>query len=530
MQKKARTRALNPIIYSDFPDPDIIRVGDTYYMASTTMHFMPGCDILRSYDLLNWELLSQVYDELDTEPSYRLDGDLSVYGKGMWAPTLRYNGGYFYLLFTSNDTQKTHLFRAAQADGEWERIDMEGFYYDSSLFFDDDGKAYIVHGPKTIRLTELKADLSGPEPNGLDRIIAVDEDEVYFGYEGLHMYKHEGRYYIFTCHMLSYGNCRKTQHCFVSDSLTGDFIGRCIIDDDQGYFNRGVAQGGMVDTPDGDWFCFMFQDRGALGRAPYLMPMTFDADGFPAPLTDGCVPHIVEAAPSTRPEHTYEPLNGDDDFRYLPDGEGKINLKKFWQFNHNPDNGLWSVTEREGALRIRSGKVCSSIMQARNTLTQRTTGPHSAAEITVDAALMNDGDYAGICAFQGCYAFAAITKNDGGYFLVMAGKPAEKPDIYGEFGYTDPPAEFERIPLSSPTVRLRMEADFSDSKDECEFFFEKDGAWNKIGITHKLYFKLDHFTGCRFALFMYSTGQCGGAADFADFRYFDSKEKSSIEK
>lgn len=508
----------NPIINSDFPDPDIIRVGDVYYMASTTMHYMPGCDILRSLDLVNWELLPQVYERLEDTPPYRLEGEEQIYGKGMWAPTLRWHDGKFYLLFTSNDTQKTHLFCAENPEGPWERIPIRGFYYDSSLFFDDDGRAFIVHGQTKLHLTELCPDLSGPLPGGLDRIIVEDEERINLGFEGSHMYKRNGKYYVFTCHMLAYGTCRKSECCFIADSPEGEFAGGCILDDDMGYHNLGVAQGGMVDTPDGEWYAFMFQDRGALGRAPVLMPLHFEND-VPVLGDGGRVPLRVRGTVPARTGHVCAPLNGSDDFSYLPDADGRVRLKRFWQFNHVPADGLWSVTERPNAFRIRTGKLCRTIMQAQNTLTQRMTGPSCAAEVTVDAGLLRDGDYAGICAFQGCYGLIAVTRSEGSYYLVMCGKPAKNPSIFGDYGYAETPVEYARIPVSTSVVRLRLEADFTDMRDCAAFFYEESGSWQQLGIVQKLYFKMDHFTGCRFGLFVYATKETGGAADFMDFRY-----------
>lgn len=513
----------NPIIYSDFPDPDVIRVGDTYYMASTTMHYMPGCDILRSYDLINWELLGQVFEGLADNPRHRLEGENNIYGKGMWAPTLRCYDGTFYLLFAANDTHETYLFEAQRAEGPWKRRTIGGFYYDSSLFFDEDGKVYIVHGQKTLRLTQLKADLSGPEPGGLDRIVAVDEERINLGFEGSHMYRHDGKYYIFTCHMLAYGSERKTEVCFVADSLTGEFVGKCVIDDDMGYHNLGVAQGGMVDTPAGQWYAFMFQDRGALGRAPVLMPMHFE-DGFPVLGENGKVPVTVQTV-STRPDHRYEPLNGNA-FTVLSEDGRSLRLMKYWQFNHAPHGELYSLTERPGAYRLRSGKICKTVMSAYNTLTQRMTGPDCAAQVTLDGSGMKDGDYAGLCAFQGCYGMVALTRQEGQYSLVMLGKPAKNETIFGDYDYEVLPEEYGRVRLPSCVVQLRLEADFEDKRDVAEFFWreDEDCEWRKLGVGWKLYFKMDHFTGCRFGLAYYSTEQTGGTADFLDFHYFKSRK------
>lgn len=508
----------NPVINSDFPDPDIIRVGDTYYMASTTMHYMPGCDILRSYDLMNWEFVCHAYETLDDTPGHRLSGREQIYGQGMWAPSFRYHNGTYYINFTANDTHKTYLLTARTPEGPWEKRTIEGFYYDSSLFFDDDGRVYIVHGQKELYLTELKTDVGGPLEGGLHRLIVQDEERIHLGYEGSHLYKKDGRYYLFTCHMPAYGSERKTQDCFVADSLTGEFKGKCVIDDDMGYHNLGVAQGGMVDTPQGDWYLFMFQDRGALGRAPVMMPLIFGGDGFPKIGGDGKVPRTV-SIPSTRAGYEYQPLNGDDDFFYQPEADGSIRLKPFWQFNHNPVRELWSVTARPGAFRLISGKVCDSLVYGYNTLTQRTFGPESSAEVTVDAAGLKDGDYAGISAFIGCYGAVALTRDRGSLYLVMLGKPARNGTVFGDSDFLEPAVEYGRIPVGESCATLRVHADFRDKVDGADFAYWKDGKWEQIGIRQKLYFKMDHFTGCRFGLFLFSRQQTGGYADFMRFRF-----------
>ena len=188
---------VNPIMKMDYPDPDVIRVGDTYYMASTTMHFFPGGAVLRSYDLVNWEPVSYVYERLDGTKGQYLEENHNIYGQGMWAPCLRYHNGIFYICFAANDTHKTYLFTANQAEGPWERREIEGFYHDCSLLFDEDDKVYIVYGNTEIHLTQLKSDLSGPMPGGIDRIIISDRGNPVLGYEGAHIYKMNGKYYVF---------------------------------------------------------------------------------------------------------------------------------------------------------------------------------------------------------------------------------------------------------------------------------------------------------------------------------------------
>ena len=193
--------SINPIIPMDYPDPDIIRVDDTYYMVSTTMYFFPGCEILRSYDLLHWEHAGFVYDRLDSTDRQTLSGKENAYGNGMWAASLRYHDGLFYIVFVANDTHKTYLYTAKDVNGPWKKSEMEGFFHDNSLFFDDDGKVYIVYGNREIYLTELSKELTSPQENGLHRLVVKDSDDAYLGYEGSHMYKIDGKYYIFFIHI-----------------------------------------------------------------------------------------------------------------------------------------------------------------------------------------------------------------------------------------------------------------------------------------------------------------------------------------
>ena len=190
------------IIFSDYPDPDVIRVGDVYYMVSTTMHFMPGCVILRSYNLVDWEFASYVFDKLEPTDGQTLKDNRGVYGKGMWAASLNFHDGKFYVSFVANDTQKSYLFTSDKIEGPWVRSEIKGFYHDMSLFWDDDGRVFVVYGNTEIHLTELQSDLSGPKPGGVDKIIIQDDREkVALGYEGSHLYKINGRYYNFMIHI-----------------------------------------------------------------------------------------------------------------------------------------------------------------------------------------------------------------------------------------------------------------------------------------------------------------------------------------
>ena len=136
-----------------------------------------------------------MFNTLEDAPSQRLDGG-HIYGKGMWAASLRYHKEQFHVVFVCNDTRKSCHFTVQYAQGPWVRHEMQGFYYDCSLLFDDDGRVYIAHGNKQIRITDMKGDLSGPKEDGLDRLVLVDTGDVKVGFEGTHFYKKNGGYYM----------------------------------------------------------------------------------------------------------------------------------------------------------------------------------------------------------------------------------------------------------------------------------------------------------------------------------------------
>ena len=237
-------KGTNPLTRLDYPDPDVIRVGDTYYMCSTTMYFMPGCVILRSYDLINWEFCTHVYDKLEDTPRENLDG-AHAYGNGMWAPTIRYHDGVFHVVFVANDTHKTYHFTATDIQGPWKKSYIEGFFHDSSLLFDDDGRVYIMYGNREIRVTELESDLSKPKAGGIDKVVIRDVPKTPLGYEGCHLYKINGKYYAFFIHSLP-DRWLRVEACFMADSIDGEWRGGdVIVNTFEG--TSGVAQGGIVD-------------------------------------------------------------------------------------------------------------------------------------------------------------------------------------------------------------------------------------------------------------------------------------------
>ena len=496
-------KKVNPVLPLDYPDPDEIRVDDTYYMVSTTMHFMPGCVILRSYNLADWEIYSYVYETLELTDQECLKNGENAYGQGMWAATLRYEKGMFYLIFVANDTGKTYLFRAPDLKGPWQKNEIEGFNHDCSLLFDE-GRAFLAYGNRQIYVTELNEEMTAPKEGGLHKLLVEDPDEVYLGYEGTHWYKINGKYYLFFIHYRKGDNTRRSQACYVSDSLAGPYTGGDVLDTDGGYCNQGVAQGGIVSTTSGKWYAMLFRDSGAVGRLPVLVPVHFEND-FPVFGVDGEVEDklLLEDA---KPAHKYAPLYGDEDFS---------SLHNYWQWNHVPDDSRWKLLNHR--LILQTGKICNNVTQAPNTLTQRMPYPGGVVTVAVDGSALSDGDIAGLCMLQSDYALAGITKENGKYFLVKLAKDGVADGQMNPKEDDSLPAVQEKIPLSSAKVTLRVRIDFTRMKDTAVFEWKQDGNWQTLAEPFSLYFKLDHFCGVRPGLFCYATKEHGGQAAFSDF-------------
>ena len=350
------------------------------------------------------------------------------------------------------------------------------------------------------------------------------------GYEGSHFYKIGGKYYVFFIHSLK-DRWKRVEACFVADSIDGEFVGKDVFNDDRGYCGQGVAQGGIVDTPDGKWYSIMFQDSGAIGRIPVLVPVNWEEDPevggrmFPVFGVDGVTPEEFDV-PNNREGYEYTSLVASDDFKGTGNKEkyGTFGLKSAWQFNHDPDMSLVNVDRENGKLWIQTGKVCDTLTQANNVLTQRMSYPSCAAEVVLDITQLKEGDVAGLCAFQGAFGFVGVTKRDDKFYMVMNGKkpapfhgaPDKEEDKEPACG-----TEYESVLLENAgdTIRLKIEADFTNMKDTAKFYFSERFWWKKIGTNHQLRFSLDHFTGCRFGLFIYSTKEAGGKAGFANFVY-----------
>lgn len=496
-------KAHNPIIFADVPDASMVRVGDTYYMSSTTMHMNPGVPIMKSKDLVNWELISYVYETLGNNDETNLENGKNMYGRGSWASCIRYHNNTFYVSTFSATTGKTYVFSTKDPEkGPWNKIEFEPSYHDNTIFFDDDGKIYMIWAAGKLNIVELKEDLTGVK-EGTERVLienasAPAGDNIMLGAEGSQLFKVNGKYYLFNITWPRGG--MRTVIIHRADNINGPWEGRVGLQD------LGVAQGGLIDTPDGRWFSYLFRDYGGVGRIPYIVPVKWE-DGWPILGEDGKVPQYLDlpANKSLIPGI----VNSDDFNRKKNDDD----LSLVWQWNHNPDNSLWSVRERKGYLRLKTGRIDTAFVQAKNTLTQRTFGPVSTGATSLDLSNMKDGDVAGLCLLQKEFGLVAVKQENGSKRIVMVSASG------------DVVKEIESMPLNQDKVFFKAECNFKDKTDKANFFYSLDGkSWKAIGETINMPYTLPHFMGYRFGLFYYATKNVGG---YVDFDYFHISDKIS---
>ena len=504
----------NPMLWADVPDPDVIRVGDTFYLVSTTMHLMPGAPIMKSKDLKNWETVGYVFDKLTDSPKYDLlEG--TAYGRGQWATSLKYHNGRFYALLAPNERGSmgdTYIFSAEKAEGPWTIVSRMRHFHDCSLFFDDDSRVYVIYG--TGEMMELKPDLSDVIEGTHRQIFQREEDEKGL-LEGSRVIKHNGKYYLLMIsHTYAPGRHRR-EVCYRADDIHGPWEKQVILESEFGGFSY-EAQGTIVDTEDGDWYGIIFQDRGGVGRVLTVMPCRW-INGWPM-LGDenGKVPEQVRSLKSGEPKTGIVKA---DDF-----SSGKLGLH--WQWNHNPVDNAWSLTERPGCLRLKTSRIVPNIYLAPNTLTQRMEGPQCSGSVIMDLSNMKDGDCAGLAAFNSDTGALTIKKKGKKLVLEMSEqsvKLTEREKAVTDFSENI----IESVELKQHKIWLRVDADFRPAggrfggKDTATFYYSLDGEqWTKIGSDYKLRFDWQRFfMGSKFGIFCYATKRKGGFVDVEEFMY-----------
>jgi len=472
----------NPLIPADFPDPDVIFVDGTYYMVSTTMFVFPGVTILQSKDLVNWEYCSNAVPRFDFSTCYDLDG-CHRYSHGQWATSMRYHKGKFHLLFITLD-EGGFLCTADKAEGPWEIKKLPKGFYDPGMFFDDDGRNYVVHGYSDIFITEVD-----------ENFVAISQDSLIYtgdirkGLEGAHVYKINGYYYLYC----TYGGLDGIQVALRSKHIYGPYEQKIVISDPTPGINFGIHQGALIQTQTGEWWTVLFVDSGPFGRFPSLQPVTW-VDDWPMVGVEG-KGVITYKKPDVGATHNIKTLPTSDEFDVST-------LGKQWGWNHNPDSLHWSLTENPGFLRIKTNKVVNNLREARNMLTQRLFTKYDQTIPTIvttklDISHIKEGDVAGLAIFQDPYAYVSVTKRDGQKYVEMVNNGVV----------------IESTKLQKDFIYLRATA--SNKSSIANFAFSTDNQhFQNIGNNLVMKFNLKVFTGNKVGLFNFTTKASGGHVDF----------------
>ena len=522
---------VNPILNGDFPDPDVIRVGDTYYMVSTTFTTFPGCTVLKSKDLVNWQYCANPLQQIANDDNYNLLNGKNHYAQGMWAASMSYHNGKFYIYFISYGKDKSEgkniLLTTTNPEGQWDMQYWPEHYYDSGWLFDDgengDGYVYVACGIGDIWVNKL-------DGKTLKKISSTKVISSRDGLEGSHMYHIGDFYYLY----LTTGGYWRGQTIYRSKTPMGPYEEMPNLNNygnvqaGNAFSGAAVHQGALVETQTGEWWTILFKDAGSIGRAPYLEPVTWK-DGWPiigkkgAEVSKGAKLWEKPNVGATYPI-TYLPTN--DTFTDLT-------LGLQWGWNHNPVNTAWSLLEKPGNLRMHTACVTDKLDQARNSLTQRILGYNpegwptsntaayvkkylpSYGTIKMDVSQMAEGDVAGLSVFQDPYSYIGVKMVDG-----------QKKLVYYRSEY-DNTAAVEKMGdvIESDTIFLRAICNFYD--DSCKFYYSYDNeTYKEFGDGMKMRFTLKVFSGQRFYIFNYATKAMGG---YVDIDWFSTEPEFSEE-
>jgi beta-xylosidase len=507
----------NPILYADYSDPDVTRVGDSYYLVASTFHFSPGLPVLQSKDLVHWTIISHVVSRLDFDPSYNLPGhalDLTDateryklnpamghrYSAGIWAPAIRFHNGRFYVYFPT-PTEGIFMSSAQKAEGPWDPpvkvIDQAGLE-DPCPLWDDDGQAYLVHsklGAGPLILHRMSADGKSVLDEG--RVIMNDPQHLPV-LEGPKFLKRNGYYYIFA----PYGGVGEgPQAVLRSRNIDGPYEFRTVL-------AKGTTtvqaphQGGYVETPSGEGWFLHFNHTGAYGRILHLQPVRWENDWpimgellpgaeIGQPVESHAMPHVGKVFPAVFPQTS-------DEFT-----QSRLGLQ--WEWNHNPVDSQWSLTERPGFLRLKA-LPAADLVSARNTLTQVQQGRESETITRVSIAKMADGQRAGLAMFGRQPSWIGVTQNASGRRITFAVAGVET------FGPT----------VIRDTVQLRMQV--ADETVKYSYSLDDGKTFQDFGSPAKLYFSW--WKGARPALFSFNLEARAPYAGMVDFDFVRIKTAS----
>ena len=488
----------NPVIFSDYSDPDVIRVGDDYWMIASSFTCMPGIPILHSYDLVNWTIVNHVYDALPLD-KYKHP----VHGQGSWAPSIRYHKGLFYVYFcTPNDG--LFVARAKDPRGKWDLhhiVDVEK-WEDPCPLWDDDGQAYLVHsihrgGPAIIH--KMSPDGLQLLDNGVTVYHDVEANPIL---EGMKFIKRNGWYYIFAP---AGGVETGWQTVLRSKNIYGPYQARKVLAEGNGI--NGPHQGGLVQTQSGEWWFMHFQSRGIHGRVCHLQPAHWtsddwivigedpDGDGVGQPLLTCRKPDVGEVYPTCVPQTS-------DDF-------SAKTLGKQWQWQAIEQSSWYSLKARKGYMRLFAVPCPSekgNLYFAGNLLLQKIAAPTPMMETSLEANFDKVGERAGLIVMGNPYTYIALVKTENALALQVFTGKNDKFAVVPELQAS--------VSVAQTKVWLRG---YIEQDERCRFMYSLDGEnFKSLGETYPV--AKGTWIGAKYGIFSSSPNIVPGKG-YADFDY-----------
>ncbi|HWA24175.1 MAG TPA: glycoside hydrolase 43 family protein [Lacunisphaera sp.] len=521
----------NPVLFADYSDPDAIRVGDDYYLTSSSFLCAPGLPILHSRDLVNWTIINHVFAVQPPAEHFAKPR----HGQGVWAPAIRHHDGKFWIFYPDPDFG-LYLTTATDPAGEWSPpflLKAGPGLIDPCPFWDDDGRFYLIHGwaksragiANAVTLHELSADghtildagrhveVTEGKSNDVGTII-IDANKLtgWRTLEGPKMYKRNGWYWVFAP---AGGVKEGYQAVFRARDIRGPYEERIVLD--QGTTPiKGPHQGAWVDTPGGeDWFLH-FQDRGPFGRVVHLQPMRWRDDGWPVMGVDADgdgkgEPVLTHRKPGVRSQTAIAAPATSDEFE-LP------TLGRQWQWNANPQAGWAALDAKPGSLRLAcvpapaarvdGSPAFANLYDAPNFLLQKFCAPEFVATTRLDFAPASEGDTAGLAVFGYNYAILGLRRTGSGTRLVLRVNLESQKSGHREH-------EAASLAVPAGPIHLRVTV---DAKAVCRFSWSTDNAtFTPIGTPFQA--TEDRWIGAKFGLIA-TAAPDAAAAGHADFDWF----------
>ena len=456
----------NPILYADYSDPDVIRVGDDYYMTASSFNCVPGLPILHSRDLINWTIVNYALTDLNLEGIVPADFfDKAQHGKGVWAPCIRYHDGE-YMIYWGDPDFGIYVVKTKDVLGKWDKpilvLPGKG-RIDPSPLFDDDGKVYLTHAWAASR-ANLNSVMTLCELDRTGTKVISEESLIYDGLrdgnhttEGGKFYKKDGYYYLLAP---AGGVEMGWQIALRSKNIYGPYQMKKVLAQGNTDIN-GPHQGGLVETQTGEWWFLHFQDTGVYGRIAHLQPVNWK-EGWP-------VMGVNDKDYCGEPVFTYKKPNVGKTYQIqieTPQDSDEFNRPKLglqWSWHANLQQ-TWGYASNEGYYRMYGQHYpndFTNFWDIPNLLMQKLPAPEFTATMKSTVVLQNEGDKAGLIIMGWDYSYIALVKTDEGYELEQIEckdaeqKTAEK--------------EISRIPLKG--LKTETKYNYQTKLENIEFYF-----------------------------------------------------------